>query len=41
MAALEALGAPTGGLQIEPGGPAWFHPGRSGTMQFGPKSVLG
>ena len=24
-----------------PGGPAWFHPGRSGTLQIGPKNVLG
>ena len=23
-------------LQIVPGGPAWFHPGRSGTIQIGP-----
>ncbi|WP_460449910.1 phenylalanine--tRNA ligase subunit beta [Alsobacter sp. SYSU BS001988] len=41
MAALEALGVPTGGLQVVPGGPAWFHPGRSGTLQFGPKLVVG
>ena len=32
---------PTGGLQVVPGGPAWFHPGRSGTLQFGPKNVVG
>ena len=24
-----------------PGGPAWFHPGRSGTLQIGPQNVLG
>ncbi len=24
-----------------PGGPPWFHPGRSGTLQFGPKGVIG
>jgi phenylalanyl-tRNA synthetase beta chain len=24
-----------------PGGPAWFHPGRSGTIQIGPQTVLG
>ena len=24
-----------------PGGPAWFHPGRSGTIQIGPQNVLG
>jgi phenylalanyl-tRNA synthetase beta chain len=41
MALLEALGIPTGGLQVVQGGPAWFHPGRSGTLQFGPKVVIG
>jgi phenylalanyl-tRNA synthetase beta chain len=38
---LTALGVPTGGLQVVPGGPPWFHPGRSGTLQFGPKGVVG
>ncbi len=41
LALLAALGIPAGGLQIVPGGPAWFHPGRSGTLQFGPKNVVG
>jgi phenylalanyl-tRNA synthetase beta chain len=41
MALLGALGAPTGGLQIVAGGPAWMHPGRSATLQFGPKAVIG
>ncbi len=41
MALLGALGVPTGGLQAIPGGPAWFHPGRSATLQFGPKAVVG
>ncbi|WP_414473257.1 phenylalanine--tRNA ligase subunit beta [Microvirga sp. M2] len=41
LALLGALGIPAGGLQIVPGGPAWFHPGRSGTLQFGPKNVIG
>jgi phenylalanyl-tRNA synthetase beta chain len=41
MALLEALGVPTAGLQIAQGGPSWFHPGRSGTLQFGPKMVVG
>ncbi|HEX2553096.1 MAG TPA: phenylalanine--tRNA ligase subunit beta [Microvirga sp.] len=41
LALLTALGVPTGGLQVVPGGPAWFHPGRSGTLQFGPKGVVG
>ncbi|MEN3930089.1 phenylalanine--tRNA ligase subunit beta [Microvirga sp. W0021] len=38
---LAALGVPVAGLQIVPGGPAWFHPGRSATLQFGPKVVVG
>ena len=41
LALLGALGIPAGGLQIVAGGPAWFHPGRSGTLQFGPKNVVG
>jgi len=45
MAMLAALGVPLGGLHIVSGGqanlPAWLHPGRSGTMQFGPKNVIG
>ncbi|MGJ0505317.1 MAG: phenylalanine--tRNA ligase subunit beta [Methylocystis sp.] len=41
MALLGALGVPTGGLQIVPGGPPWFHPGRSATLQFGPKTIVG
>lgn len=28
-------------LQVMPGGPTWFHPGRSGTIQIGPQNVLG
>ncbi|GMA78186.1 hypothetical protein GCM10025880_46030 [Methylorubrum aminovorans] len=38
LALLAALGVPTGGLQIVAGGPDWLHPGRSGTLQFGPKT---
>jgi phenylalanyl-tRNA synthetase beta chain len=41
LALLTALGVPTGGLQVVPGGPAWFHPGRAGTLQFGPKGIVG
>jgi phenylalanyl-tRNA synthetase beta chain len=41
FAALEAAGAPVDKLQVEPGGPAWYHPGRSGTIKLGPKTVLG
>ncbi|CAO4163906.1 phenylalanine--tRNA ligase subunit beta [Methylorubrum populi] len=41
LALLAALGVPTGGLQIVAGGPDWLHPGRSGTLQFGPKNIVG
>ena len=41
FAALAAAGAPMSALQIAPGGPAWLHPGRSGTIQIGPQNVLG
>jgi phenylalanyl-tRNA synthetase beta chain len=41
LAALSALGTPLQALQIVPGGPAWLHPGRSGTIQIGPQNVLG
>jgi phenylalanyl-tRNA synthetase beta chain len=41
IAALVAAGAPPQALQVMPGGPPWFHPGRSGTIQIGPQNVLG
>jgi phenylalanyl-tRNA synthetase beta chain len=41
LAVLVAAGAPSQALQIAPGGPAWFHPGRSGTIQIGPQNILG
>jgi phenylalanyl-tRNA synthetase beta chain len=41
LAVLAASGAPPQALQVAPGGPAWFHPGRSGTIQIGPQNVLG
>ncbi|WP_315918448.1 phenylalanine--tRNA ligase subunit beta [Mesorhizobium sp. SP-1A] len=41
LAALEAAGAPVDRLQIEAGGPDWYHPGRSGVIKLGPKVVLG
>jgi phenylalanyl-tRNA synthetase beta chain len=41
LAALAAAGAPVQAMQIVAGGPAWFHPGRSGTIQIGPQNVLG
>jgi len=41
LAVLAAAGAPSAALQVAPGGPPWFHPGRSGTIQIGPQTVLG
>ncbi|MEI7806088.1 MAG: phenylalanine--tRNA ligase subunit beta [Hyphomicrobiales bacterium] len=41
LAVLTAAGAPGQSMQVVPGGPAWFHPGRSGTIQIGPQNVLG
>ncbi|MBN4096638.1 MULTISPECIES: phenylalanine--tRNA ligase subunit beta [Methylobacterium] len=41
IALLGSLVVPTGGLQITPGGPSWLHPGRSGTLRFGPKTEIG
>ncbi|WP_137389113.1 phenylalanine--tRNA ligase subunit beta [Rhodoligotrophos defluvii] len=41
LALLEAAGAPMDSLQVVQGGPAWFHPGRCGTLQLGPKNQLG
>ncbi len=40
LAALEAAGAPIEGLQVVAGAPNWFHPGRSGTCQLGPKNQM-
>jgi phenylalanyl-tRNA synthetase beta chain len=41
LAVLTAAGAPSSALQVMPGGPAWLHPGRSGTIQIGPQNILG
>jgi phenylalanyl-tRNA synthetase beta chain len=41
LAVLVAAGAPAQALQVVAGGPAWLHPGRSGTIQIGPQNVLG
>ena len=41
MGLLAGLGVAVGGLQVVAGGPAWAHPGRSATLQFGPKGVVG
>ncbi len=38
---LEALGVPLAAVQVTQGeAPAFYHPGRSGTLRQGPKSVL-
>ena len=41
LALLAALGVAANAVQIIPGGPAFLHPGRSATLQFGPKNVAG
>ncbi|HZD92150.1 MAG TPA: phenylalanine--tRNA ligase subunit beta [Pseudolabrys sp.] len=41
FAVLAAAGAPMQALQVVPGGPSWLHPGRSGTIQMGPKNIIG
>jgi len=40
LAVLEAAGAPVATVQIVQGAPAWYHPGRSGTIQMGPQNKL-
>jgi phenylalanyl-tRNA synthetase beta chain len=40
MDVLAALGAPMSSLQVRPGGGDWYHPGRSGLIMLGPKTVL-
>jgi len=41
LALLAALGVAANAVQIVPGGPGFLHPGRSATLQFGPKNVAG
>jgi len=41
FAVLAAAGSPMQALQVASGGPPWFHPGRSGTIQIGPQNTLG
>jgi len=41
LTVLAAAGAPPQALQVVPGGPAWLHPGRCGTIKIGPQNVLG
>ncbi|MEM8797363.1 MAG: phenylalanine--tRNA ligase subunit beta [Pseudomonadota bacterium] len=40
IAVLASLGLQTGTLQIVRGAPSYFHPGRSGTIQQGPKTII-
>jgi phenylalanyl-tRNA synthetase beta chain len=41
LAVLESMGLDSSKLQIVSGGPDWYHPGRSGKIQLGPKNVIG
>jgi len=41
MALLAALGAPLANLQVSADAPDWYHPGRSGVLRLGPKTVIG
>ena len=40
VAVLAALGLDTGKVQVTRDAPGWYHPGRSGTLRLGPKTVL-
>ncbi|MGE0650927.1 MAG: phenylalanine--tRNA ligase subunit beta [Alphaproteobacteria bacterium] len=40
LAALSECGAPVASLQTFAEAPSWYHPGRSGTLRLGPKTVL-
>jgi phenylalanyl-tRNA synthetase beta chain len=40
FAVLEACGAPVDSVQVTDDAPGWYHPGRSGTLRLGPKTVL-
>ncbi|MGF1453849.1 MAG: phenylalanine--tRNA ligase subunit beta [Alphaproteobacteria bacterium] len=40
LAALAAAGAPLDSLQVTDKAPRWYHPGRAGTIQLGPKAQL-
>ncbi len=41
LSVLAACGMDVKNVQIEAGGPNWYHPGRSGTIKLGPKNILG
>jgi phenylalanyl-tRNA synthetase beta chain len=39
LAALAAMGAPADNVQVTADPPAWYHPGRAGTLRLGPKAL--
>jgi phenylalanyl-tRNA synthetase beta chain len=41
MTVLSAFGVSPNAVQVVPGGPAFLHPGRAATLQFGSKTVIG
>jgi phenylalanyl-tRNA synthetase beta chain len=41
LALLASLGVAAGAVQVVPGGPDFLHPGRSATLQFGPRNIAG
>ncbi|MEP0944614.1 MAG: phenylalanine--tRNA ligase subunit beta [Rhizobiaceae bacterium] len=41
FAVIAACGMDPSKVQIEAGGPQWYHPGRSGTIKLGPKVIIG
>ena len=40
LALIEALGGPAARMAVVQGAPAWYHPGRGGTLQLGPRNVI-
>ena len=41
LSVLEALGLAADKVQVTHNAPDWYHPGRSGALQLGPKTILG
>ena len=41
LALLDTLGLAAGKVQVTADAPAWFHPGRSGVIRQGPKTIIG
>lgn len=40
LSVIEACGLAASTMQVVQGAPAWFHPGRSGTVQLGPRNQI-